>query len=85
MQGAYPELTDSADARVAKVVEGARREQFRSRAEESAFDVGWTRRLQGEASPARRPFHLYETFGLPLDFMVDAARDAGVKFDDRRL
>jgi alanyl-tRNA synthetase len=28
-----------------------------------------------------RAFHLYETFGLPLDFMVDAARDAGVKFD----
>ena len=27
-------------------------------------------------------FHLYETFGLPLDFMVDAARDARVKFDD---
>ena len=26
-------------------------------------------------------FHLYETFGLPLDFMVDAARDAGVTFD----
>ena len=29
-----------------------------------------------------KAFHLYETFGLPLDFMVDAARDAGVKFDD---
>jgi alanyl-tRNA synthetase len=29
-----------------------------------------------------RAFHLYETFGLPKDFMVDAARDAGVKFDD---
>ncbi|MGA8042501.1 MAG: alanine--tRNA ligase-related protein, partial [Terracidiphilus sp.] len=29
-----------------------------------------------------RAFHLYETFGLPLDFMVDAARDAGVKFDE---
>jgi alanyl-tRNA synthetase len=27
-------------------------------------------------------FHFYETFGLPLDFMVDAARDAGVKFDE---
>jgi alanyl-tRNA synthetase len=27
-------------------------------------------------------FHLYETFGLPLDFMVDAARDAGLKFDE---
>jgi alanyl-tRNA synthetase len=26
-------------------------------------------------------FHLYETFGLPLDFMVDAAHDAGVPFD----
>ena len=26
-------------------------------------------------------FHLYETFGLPLDFMVDAARDAGLEFD----
>ena len=28
-------------------------------------------------------FHLYpKTFGLPLDFMVDAARDAGVAFDE---
>jgi alanyl-tRNA synthetase len=26
-------------------------------------------------------FRLYETFGLPLDFMVDAARDAGIAFD----
>jgi alanyl-tRNA synthetase len=26
-------------------------------------------------------FKLYETFGMPLDFMVDAARDAGMKFD----
>jgi alanyl-tRNA synthetase len=26
-------------------------------------------------------FHLYETFGLPLDFMMDAARDAGIEFD----
>jgi len=29
-----------------------------------------------------KAFHLYETFGLPLDFMVDAARDAGVAFDE---
>ncbi|HEY3704694.1 MAG TPA: alanine--tRNA ligase [Terracidiphilus sp.] len=29
-----------------------------------------------------RAFHFYETFGLPLDFMVDAARDAGVRFDE---
>jgi alanyl-tRNA synthetase len=26
-------------------------------------------------------FRLYETFGMPLDFMVDAARDAGLIFD----
>ena len=26
-------------------------------------------------------FHIYETYGLPLDFMVDAARDAGIAFD----
>ena len=23
-------------------------------------------------------FHLYETYGMPLDFMVDAARDGGI-------
>jgi len=77
MQGAYPELIDSAD-RVAKVVE----------AEEKQFDrvlkIGLTRlneELQGNFT-GEKAFHLYETFGLPLDFMVDAARDAGVKFDE---
>jgi alanyl-tRNA synthetase len=33
-------------------------------------------RLSGDVA-----FHLYETFGLPLDFIVDAARDAGIEFD----
>jgi alanyl-tRNA synthetase len=28
-----------------------------------------------------RAFHFYETYGLPLDFMIDAARDAGIGFD----
>ncbi len=77
MQGAYPELNEGA-ARVAKVVE----------AEEKQFDrvlkIGLTR-LNEELQSGfngEKAFHLYETFGLPLDFMVDAARDAGVKFDD---
>ena len=28
-----------------------------------------------------KAFKLYDTFGLPLDFMVDAARDQGIQFD----
>jgi alanyl-tRNA synthetase len=77
MEGAYPELKDSAE-RVAKVVE----------AEEKQFDrvlkIGLTRLDEAlkESFTGEKAFHLYETFGLPLDFMVDAARDAGVKFDD---
>jgi alanyl-tRNA synthetase len=29
----------------------------------------------------KQAFHLYETYGLPLDFMMDAARDVGIHFD----
>jgi alanyl-tRNA synthetase len=78
MKGAYPDLIDSAP-RIAKVVE----------AEEMQFDrvlkIGLTRlneELQSGEFTGGKAFHLYETFGLPLDFMVDAARDAGVKFDE---
>jgi alanyl-tRNA synthetase len=31
--------------------------------------------------PGTTAFYLYETFGLPLDFMIDAARDRDYKFD----
>jgi alanyl-tRNA synthetase len=77
MGGAYPELIESAD-QVARVV----------KAEEQQFDrvlkIGVTR-LNEELKTGftgEKAFHLYETFGLPLDFMVDAARDAGVAFDE---
>jgi len=44
----------------------------------------WTVKLREKpvsVLEGRRAFHLYETFGMPLDFMVDAARDAGIEFD----
>ncbi len=31
--------------------------------------------------PGKEAFKLYDTFGLPLDFMTDAARDRGIGFD----
>ena len=39
----------------------------------------------GMCSKGKAAFRLYETFGLPLDFMVDAARDAGIAFDTAGL
>ena len=76
MGGAYPELNETAE-RVAKVIE----------TEEKQFDrvlkVGLARlneELKGEFT-GETAFHLYETFGLPEDFIADACLDAGIKFD----
>jgi len=79
MQDAYPELKDTAD-RVSKAVQ----------IEETRFahtlDVGLERLeelLQKSKSELAGPeaFKLYDTFGMPLDFMQDAARDQGIAFD----
>jgi alanyl-tRNA synthetase len=77
MADAYPELKESAD-RVAKVIE----------VEENQFgrvlEIGSARlddAMRSGALDGRAAFHLYETYGLPFDFMTDAARDAGVAFD----
>jgi alanyl-tRNA synthetase len=77
MQDAYPELKESAD-RVAKVVEAEERQFAR------VLEIGAARldeAIRGGGLDGKTAFHLYETYGLPLDFMVDAARDAGVHFD----
>jgi len=47
-----------------------------------SLKISSLRKLGGLAVfPGAKAFYLYETFGLPLDFMMDAARDAGVDFD----
>jgi alanyl-tRNA synthetase len=79
MQDAYPELKETAD-RVSKSVV----------LEETRFahtmDVGLGKLetlLQGSADQltGEDAFKLYDTFGMPLDFMQDAARDQGLRFD----
>src|SRR6201997_5622681 len=79
MQDAYPELNETAD-RVSKAV----------LVEETRFahtmDVGLEKLetlLKGSVGElaGEDAFKLYDTFGMPLDFMQDAARDQGIAFD----
>ncbi|NUQ29968.1 MAG: alanine--tRNA ligase [Acidobacteriaceae bacterium] len=74
MGTAYPELHDSAD-RVAKVVL-AEEQQFAR-----TLQLGLSQMNEETLKSGALAFRLYETFGMPLDFMVDAARDAGIEFD----
>ena len=74
MQAAYPELNESAE-RVAKVVL-AEEQQFAR-----TLELGLKQMNEETLRSGAKAFGLYETFGMPLDFMVDAARDAGIEFD----
>ena len=85
MGGAYPELLEPAADRVPEIV----------LAEEQRFghtlDIG-LRKLEEELKPlaaeknavypGEAAFRLYDTYGLPMDFIIDAARDLGVQFDE---
>jgi len=89
MQNAYPELKETAE-RVSKAVL-AEETRFAH-----TMEVG-LKKLEDDLQPlissarkdpAARPiysgdkaFKLYDTFGMPLDFMQDAARDQGIIFD----
>src|SRR6202162_1268715 len=79
MHDAYPELNETAD-RVSKAV------LVEETRVAHTMDVGLEKletllkssvgELAGEDA-----FKLYDTFGMPLDFMQDAARDQGIAFD----
>jgi alanyl-tRNA synthetase len=81
MQTAYPELAETAD-RVARVVRAEEERFGRTLALGSKqLDAAIEQVRQDGMLPGTTAFHLYETYGLPLDFMVDAARDQGINFD----
>jgi alanyl-tRNA synthetase len=96
MGRAYPELEESA-YRVSRTVEAEERHFARvieygsleldsiianAKSRFKALPDDLRYRSEGKPNlPGDEAFHLYETYGLPLDFMVDAARDAGVAFD----
>ncbi len=84
MQSAYPELAESA-GRVAKTVQAEEERFGRTLALGSKQLDAALADARGSGNPPRldgaAAFHLYETFGLPLDFMIDAARDQGIEFD----
>jgi alanyl-tRNA synthetase len=81
MQAAYPELAESAP-RVARVVRAEEERFGRTLALGSKqLDAAIEHVRKDAMLPGATAFHLYETYGLPLDFMVDAARDQGIGFD----
>jgi len=79
MRDAYPEVIETAD-RVSKTVQV---EEIRF---SRTLDVGLKKledllkNSQGKLA-GTEAFKLYDTFGMPLDFMQDAARDQGFAFD----
>jgi len=77
MQDAYPELIETCE-RVAKtvLVEETRFGHTMNIGLEKLEALIGENRLSGPEA-----FKLYDTFGMPLDFMQDAARDQGIEFD----
>jgi alanyl-tRNA synthetase len=94
MQDAYPELKETAE-RVSKVVL-TEEERFAHTMNVGLEKLGedlaqlrtgviWEGRVMPPQSvpvySGASAFMLYDTFGMPLDFMQDAARDQGIAFD----
>ena len=79
MKDAYPELNETAD----RVSKAAHSEETRFA---HTMEVGLEKlevllKSSSEKLAGEDAFKLYDTFGMPLDFMQDAARDQGIAFD----
>jgi alanyl-tRNA synthetase len=79
MRDAYPELNETAD-RVLKAVL-AEETRFAHTMEVGLEKLETLLKNSPEKLAGEDAFKLYDTFGMPLDFMQDAARDQGITFD----
>ena len=87
MREAYPELLEG----IGRVTGVIRHEEERfahtidiglSKLDEELAALLREKKPQGRASyPGEKAFRLYDTFGLPLDFITDTLRDQGIGFD----
>jgi alanyl-tRNA synthetase len=91
MESAYPELRGPSFAHVPQVVQA---EEVRfARSLETALErlegdlrpltayVGTPFQEKEGVYSGEKAFQLYDTYGLPLDFILDSARDLGIPFD----
>jgi alanyl-tRNA synthetase len=82
MQDAYPELEKTAD-HVAKIVVAEEMRFAKTVDEGRRFLEGSIDRTPsgGQILRGMKAFVLYDTFGLPLDFIEDYCRDLGIEFE----
>jgi alanyl-tRNA synthetase len=79
MQDAYPELNETVE-RVSKAVQ-AEEIRFGHTMEVGLEKLEALLKQSSNKLAGADAFKLYDTFGMPLDFMQDAARDQGIEFD----
>ena len=83
MKDAYPELVEN-ETRISDIV-NAEEKRFAHTLDkgmqELDDDLTVLRSKGSDTYPGQQAFKLYDTFGLPIDFVQDAVRDAGLRFD----
>src|ERR1700687_5356930 len=83
MKDAYPELVES-EGRVSEIV-NAEEKRFAHTVDkgmqELDDDITVLRSKHSDIYPGEQAFKIYDTFGLPLDFIQEAIGDVGIQFD----